>query len=198
MLDTKEGSTAVLSDITKKITALRLVVARRGEMDCSKWWNTDGVLSGNGKLIFPRGFPKTQVFARARVVFAVAAARSDEVFNQPNSYTLWRLPVEIEDEIEDSWSSWLEAPGEWEALLEKIDESSSSDIAELLNSLGLLSEKTIGRTKSLRRNADLKSVPLKLDGESLSEAIELLAVAHRSSEVGKLAVPFIREEEFPK
>ncbi len=46
----------------------------------------------------------------ARAAFAVASSRSEEVFNPPDSYTLWRLPVEIEDQLEDAWAGWLESP----------------------------------------------------------------------------------------
>lgn len=167
-------------------------------MDRSKWWNTKGILGPVGKLALSRGFPKSQIFARSRAAFAVAAVRSEEVFNPPNSYTLWRLPVEIEDQFEDSWTDWLESPGQWEDLLEKINATESNDFGSTLVSLGLVSEQSIDRAKGLRRADDLKSVPLKIDGETISEAIELLAIAHGSSEPGKLSVPFIREEDFPK
>ncbi|MCA9173119.1 MAG: BrxE family protein [Planctomycetales bacterium] len=181
----------------KRIAALRMAVARQGEMDRSKWWNTKGLLSRVGELAISRGFPKSHVFARARAAFAVASSRSEEVFNPPDSYTLWRLPVEIEDQIEDAWSGWLESPDEWKDLLERIDAAGSNDLVAVLTTLELVSERTVNRTKGLRRADDLKSVPLKMNGESVIEAIEVLAVAHGSSEPGKLAVPFIREEDFP-
>ena len=103
----------------RKITALRMTVARQGEMDRSKWWNTQGLLSRVGELALSRGFPRSHVFARSRAVFAVASSRSEEVFNPPESYTLWRLPVEIEDQLEDAWAGWLENPDEWQELLEQ-------------------------------------------------------------------------------
>jgi hypothetical protein len=174
-----------------------MAVARQGEMDRSKWWNTNGLLSQVGELAISRGFPKSHVFARARAAFAVASARSEEVFNPPDSYTLWRLPVEIEDQLEDAWAGWLESPDEWKDLLERIDAAGSNDLVSVLTSLELVSEQTVNRAKGRRRADDLKSVPLKMDGETVIEAIELLAVAHGSSAPGKLAVPFIREEDFP-
>ncbi len=182
----------------KKIAALRMTVARHGEMDRSKWWNTKGLLSKVGELAISRGFPKSHVFARSRAAFAVASSRSEEVFNPPDSYTLWRLPVEIEDQLEDAWAGWLESPQEWKELLERIDAEGSNDLVSVLTTLELVSEQTVNRAKGLRRADDLKSVPLKMDGETVIEAIELLAIAHDSSEPGKLAVPFIREDDFPK
>ena len=198
MTETQEASTAVDADFTKKVAALRMAVARQGEMDRSKWWNTKGLLSRVGELAISRGFPKSHVFARSRAAFAVASARSEEVFNPPDSYTLWRLPVEIEDQLEDAWAGWLESPDEWKDLLERIDAAGGNDFVSMLTSLELVSEQSSNRAKGLRRADDLKSVPLKLEGETVIEAIELLAVAHGSSESRKLAVPFIREEDFPK
>ena len=58
-----------------RLLKLRLVVARHGEMDRSRWWNTQGMLGRHGALVLERGFPRTHFFAQARVVFAVARAR---------------------------------------------------------------------------------------------------------------------------
>lgn len=182
----------------ENIAKLRIVVARIGEMDRSKWWNTKGMLSNIGEMAISRGFPKTHVFARCRAVFAVAAARSDEVFNPPDSFTLWRLPVEIEDRIEDAWAGWLETPEPWKTFLAEVDKASSANTLSVLTDLGLLASDTAEKAKKLRRADDLRSVPIKVAGESISETIALLAAAHTCSEPGKLAVPFIREEEFPK
>jgi hypothetical protein len=60
---------------------LRLLVARFGEMDQSRWWNTRGVLGPFGEMALKRGFPKTRSFARARLVFGVAAHRCRDVFD---------------------------------------------------------------------------------------------------------------------
>jgi hypothetical protein len=39
----------------------------------------------------------------ARVVFAVARARTQEPWNPVGCATLWSLPPEVEDEFEDHW-----------------------------------------------------------------------------------------------
>jgi hypothetical protein len=36
---------------------LRLVVARVGEMDLARWWNTQGQLGALGSSVLQRGFP---------------------------------------------------------------------------------------------------------------------------------------------
>lgn len=177
---------------------LRIVTARYGEMDRERWWNTKGLLSSVGELAISRGFPKTHVFARCRAAFAVAAARTQEVFDPPGSFTLWRFPVEIEDRIEDAWARWLESPEAWIDFLNDVDQSSSEKLLSTMQRLGLVSDKSLNKVGKLRRGDDFRSVPLKLNGDSVHEAIEALAAAHSLSEVGKLAVPFIREEDFPR
>ncbi|MGE4057006.1 MAG: BrxE family protein [Vicinamibacterales bacterium] len=50
---------------------MRLTVARFGEMNLAKWWNTKGQLGPLGTAALRRGFPRTHRFAQARSVFAV-------------------------------------------------------------------------------------------------------------------------------
>ena len=49
-----------------RLLKLRLVVARYGEMDIAKWWNTRGQLGRLGTAATRRGFPRTHYFAQAR------------------------------------------------------------------------------------------------------------------------------------
>src|SRR5215211_6240269 len=96
-----------------RLLKLRLVVARFGEMDLAKWWNTKGQLGRLGSAALRRGFPRTYRFAQARSVFAVAAHRCSEVFEPPGSVTLWRLPELIEEEFEARWEHWLDHASDW-------------------------------------------------------------------------------------
>src|SRR4051812_26389568 len=66
--------TVVAIDLDR-LLKLRLLVARFGEMDLAKWWNTMGQLGRFGSAALRRGFPRTHRFAQARAVFAVAAHR---------------------------------------------------------------------------------------------------------------------------
>ena len=75
-----------------RLLKLRLVVARYGEMDRAAWWNTRGMLGHYGEMAVEPGLPRTHRFARARVVFAVARLRCDELFDPPGCVTLWKLP----------------------------------------------------------------------------------------------------------
>jgi hypothetical protein len=173
---------------------LRVVVARFGEMDRSKWWNTKGMLAGLGEMAISRGFPRTHLFARARAVFAVAAHRCDEVFDPPGAITLWKLPAEIEDQIDDAWAHWVEDPEPWKAFLQQVNEQMHEDLLETLQSLELVSSEVVEQVKKLRRADDLRSVPLPKSSELTATTIALLAAAFSRGEPGKLAVPYMQLE----
>ncbi len=83
-----------------RLLKLRLLVARFGEMDQARWWNTRGVLGRLGEMALRRGFSKTHLFAQARLVFAVASHRCRDVYDPPQSMTLWSLPATVEDRFE--------------------------------------------------------------------------------------------------
>src|SRR5438876_12205458 len=102
-----------------RLLKLRLVVARVGEMDLAKWWNTKGQLGRLGAAALRRGFPRTYHFAQARSVFAVAAHRCAEVFDPPGCVTLWRLPEEIGEEFDTRWEHWLDHAAEWQSVFQE-------------------------------------------------------------------------------
>jgi hypothetical protein len=106
-----------------RLLKLRLIVARFGEMDLAKWWNTRGQLGRLGAAASRRGFPRTHYFAQARSVFAVAAYRCHEIFDPPDWVTLWRLPEAIEEEFDARWEYWLDQANEWKPLLPQTGES---------------------------------------------------------------------------
>jgi len=86
-----------------RLFKLRLVVARHGEMDLAKWWNSNGMLGSRGAVVLERGFPRTHFFAQARAVFAIAQARCAKVYDPLGCMTLWHLPAELKD----GWISTL-------------------------------------------------------------------------------------------
>src|ERR1700729_1617905 len=97
----------------ERLFRLRLVMARFGEMDLARWWNTKGQLGRMGALALRRGFPRSHHFAQARSAFAVATHRCAEVFNPPGCVTLWNLPAAIEEELDARWEHWLEGAVDW-------------------------------------------------------------------------------------
>jgi hypothetical protein len=115
-----------------RLFRLRLVVARFGEMDVAKWWNTHGQLGRLGSLAVRRGFPRTHYFAQARSVFAVAAQRCREVFDPPQSVTLWQLPEAVEEEFNVHWERWLDHADEWRPFFLELEALKETDLKAAL------------------------------------------------------------------
>src|ERR1700681_4560873 len=143
-----------------RLLKLRLVVARFGEMDLAKWWNTKGQLGRLGAAALRRGFPRTHHFAQARSVFAVAARRCAEVFNPPKSVTLWRLPEAIEEEFDARWEHWVENAADWLPFFRKLEGLGGSDLHATLRAFEITSDRDAEAFMRLRRSAEGRTVPL--------------------------------------
>ena len=168
---------------------LRLVVARVGEMDRSKWWNTQGQLSALGSSVLQRGFPRTHHFAQARATFAVAAHRCEQIYDAPNSVTLWNLPAKIEDEFELRWEQWLDHAEEWAPFFEEIEDC-GDDLAFELQRLELVTDDQIERAKNLRRSAEQRAVQVPGEFQARDDDVTMLALAFSRGKTGNLAVPY--------
>jgi hypothetical protein len=178
----------------ERLLKLRLVVARFGEMDGARWWNSKGMLGRLGGVVLGRGFPATHYFAQARVVFAVARSRSGELFNPPGCMTLWNLPAEVEEAFEERWQDWLDKGDEWTSFFDSLVLLSSRDLLDVLDSFGLLTSEQRTSVLGLRRTAEGKAVPLPGIHWPTDEVITLLAAGFARGEVGKPAVPYAKLE----
>lgn len=174
---------------------LRLVVARIGEMDIAKWWNTRGQLGPLGTATLRRGFPRTHRFAQARSVFAVAAHRCAELFDPPNTVTLWRLPESIEEAFDARWEHWLDHASDWEAFFASLARIQSSDLSEALAARDLIGDGDVAAFTRLKRSAEGRAVPLPGTFEGSNQDIRLLALGFGRSQSAMLAVPHMRRGE---
>jgi hypothetical protein len=168
---------------------LRLVVARVGEMDLARWWNTHGQLGSIGTSVLRRGFRRTYYFAQARSVFAVATHRSRTVYDRPGTVTLWALPAEMEDEFDLRWEEWLDDAPPWAGFFEQL-ESCSNDLETELLRLQLVTDADVERIRKLRRSAQQRAVPVPGVFSGSSEDVTALALAFARGEVANLAVPY--------
>lgn len=178
-----------------RLLKLRLLVARYGEMDLAKWWNTKGQLGRLGALALRRGFPRTHRFAQARSVFAVAAHRCAEVFDPPGCVTLWRLPEAIEEEFDARWEHWLDHAAEWLPFFEQIESLQGSDLPTLLRSFDAVTEGDLQDFATLRRSAEGRAVPLPGVFAGNGSDVALLALGFGKGEPGSLAVPYLRSAD---
>lgn len=176
------------------ILKLRLVVARHGEMDLAKWWNSNGMLGRRGAVVLERGFPRTHFFAQARAVFSIARTRCAELFNPPGCMTLWNLPAEHEDRFEDEWHRWLDQYEEWTPFFECLQQLSGADLLDELAEFELIDESTRESVANLRRSPEGRSIALPGVQVPSDAIITLLAAAFARGEPGALLVPYARLE----
>jgi hypothetical protein len=175
-----------------RLLKLRLVVARFGEMDLARWWNTKGQLGRLGAMALSRGFPRTHYFAAAKSVFAVAAHRCKEVFDPPDCVTLWSLPPSIEEEFDARWENWVDDAPTWAPLFEQLESLSSDDLVGTFQRLALVSEHDVETASRLRRSAENRAVQLPGSFTGTDQDAALLALGFARSESGALAVPYMR------
>lgn len=187
-------ATAITPVDLDRLLKLRLIVARFGEMDVARWWNSKGMLGRHGAVVLKRGFPATHYFAQARVVFAVARSRCEELFNPQGCMTLWNLPAEVEEAFEDRWQDWLDEGPRWNPLFERLAQLKDGDLLEAMSDLELLTPAERDATLKLRRSAGGRAVPLPGTHRPDTEVVTLLAAAFARGEAGSPAIPYARLE----
>ncbi len=178
-----------------RLLKLRLVVARFGEMDLAKWWNTKGQLGRLGALALRRGFPRTHRFAQARSVFAVASHRCTEVFEPPGCVTLWRLPEAIEEAFDARWEPWLDSAGDWDSFFAKLETLPGTDLVGALRGFELVADADVTAYGKLRRSAENRAVPLPGLFSGTEADVALLALGFGRGEPTALAVPYARRAD---
>ena len=110
---------------------VRTVVARIGEMDLARWWNSNGQLGPQGASVLRRGLPRTHYFAQTRSVCMVAAARCAQIFDPPGSVTLWRLTDALEERLDVLWEGWLDDARSWRPFFERVAGIKATDLSAL-------------------------------------------------------------------
>jgi len=177
-----------------RLFTLRLAVARHGEMDVDRWWNSKGMLGRFGRSALSRGFPRTHFFAQARVVFAVARERCAEVFAPPGCLTLWHLPAELEDRFEDAWHRWLGEGERWQRVFDRLAVAEEGDLLGTLAELEILTKAQTGAAGRLRLSAEGRAVPLPGTHSADDDTLTLLAAGFARGGSGHLAIPYARLE----
>ena len=177
-----------------RLFKLRLVVARHGEMDAARWWNTQGMLGRRGAVVLKRGFPLTYHFAQARIVFEVAKIRCHELFDPPGCMTLWSLPAEIEEQFQERWQGWLDETDKWTPVFQTVEVQSGGDLLKALGELDLLSESQCNTVAKLRRSAENRAVPISGTFRPNDNIITLLAAGFTRGVAGNPAIPYARLE----
>lgn len=162
------GGKAADSDLDFKwLLKLRTVVARLGEMDCARWWNSNGQLGSQGASVLRRGLPRTHYFAQTRSVCMIAGARCAQIFDPPGTATLWRLTNAIEDRLDVMWEGWLDDAASWRPFFERVAGLKSTDVPLALKEFDLVTDEEIDarqRSKSQQTVARSRYLSCSTDG----------------------------------
>lgn len=169
---------------------IRLVVARRGEADCSGWWNTRGQLSRLGASALSRGFPRTHHFAQARSVFAAAANRCSEVFAQPRAITLWWLGEDVEEAFDLQWEHWLDHAADWKPFFEQLAQTTGAALEDTLAGFGLVDAAEVSRANALNLDSSGKSLRVSDAFDGGRSDVALLALGFARGAPGHPVVPY--------
>ena len=170
---------------------LRLIIARFGEMERARWWNTDGLLGKHGKMAIARGFPKTHHFVQAKIVFAVAKNRCDELYNPPQSINLWNLSASVENRFEAVWQGWLDQADVWVPFFNDLADMAQDNLTDVIQKFGLINQRQLETLGKMRRSAEGRAVQITQAQAFADDLITLLAAGFAKGEIGKPAIPYI-------
>jgi hypothetical protein len=171
---------------------LRVVVARCGEMDLARWWNTDRQLGKMGASVLRRGFPRTYQFAQARSVIAAARERCTQLFMPTGCLTLWCLPEDTEDAFDANWEGWLDNAPSWRPFFEKVAIIRSPDLVAALRDFALVDADEIASLDSVRPAADGRSILIPGDFSMERRLVAQLALGFAKAAPGSLVIPYAR------
>lgn len=170
----------------------RLIVARFGEMDIARWWDSSGMLAKIGRVAVARGLPRTHRLARARAMFAIARARCHDVYRHPEGVTLWELPADIENAFDERWPMWMDNEASWIWLFESLETMSGGDLLAAFASISPVSSSVLDATKRMKRGVDQKAVPLGEVPAITDDLIARLAAGFSKGEPGRPVVPYAK------
>jgi len=170
---------------------LRVAIARCGEMDLARWWNSNTQLGLAGASVLKRGFPRTHHFAQARSVISIAEHRCNELFPQTDVITLWRLPDVIEEQMELHWDDWIDRAPDWVPFFHAVGKLDTSDPVDALNVLTLVTPGEIKSGKALKRRTDSRGLQVAKSFSGAREELALLALGFAAGARNDPVVPFI-------
>jgi hypothetical protein len=174
---------------------VRTVVARIGEMDLARWWNSTGQLGPQGASVLRRGLPRTHHFAQARSVCMVAAARCAQIFDPPGSVTLWRLTDPLEERLETSWEGWLDDAASWRPFFERVARLRHAEVPAAMKDFDLVTDEEIASGAKIKKASDGRSIMVPGVFDERRRAVALLALSFAAGSQGNLVVPYARRAD---
>ncbi len=164
-------------------------------MDAGGWWNTNQLLAPLGAQALSPGFPRTHLFAQARIVFEVARRRCEEPhYRRPGSLTLWNLPPEPAARFDEQWPQWVEDVDTWRPFFDQLAGCQGADLCASLQQFGLLSDELAQIAAALPLETGGWVVHVPTAGLSLDDQMTLLAAAFGRGGPRQLVVPYATGE----
>ncbi len=170
---------------------LRVAIARCGEMDMARWWNSNKQLGSAGASVLKRGFPRTHNFAQARSVIAIAAHRCNQLFPQEDAITLWRLPDDVEQQLESHWDAWIDRADHWSPFFDSVARLDNPDPLFILRVLQLAEPEQVKACGSIRRPSNGCGLMVGKSFSGAPQEIALLALGFGAGALNDTVVPFI-------
>jgi hypothetical protein len=171
---------------------LRVVVARCGEMDLARWWNSSRQLAPAGASVLKRGFPRTHHFAQARSVMAIASHRCDQLLSQSDAITLWRLPEAVEDRFESRWDACLDRYSDWLGFFDSVAAIREPDVITAMTGLALITAGEVKAFRGLRAALEGRGLIVGKSFGGTRQDVALLALGYAAGKAGEPVVPFMR------
>ena len=177
-------------DITR-LFKLRLVVARAGELDVDGWWSAEHLLTSRGSYVYGRSFPRTHWFAQARVAFEAARHACAAIRLPGRAITLWTLPPEIEEALDQQRNKWLRNPDEWAPFFASLEtEVHSGGLLPALVQGDLISPAAAEQVERLSPEPGGALISLPRPEGSLEDTLSLLAAGFAKGSARSLVLPF--------
>jgi hypothetical protein len=142
--------------------------------------------------VLRRGFPRTHYFAQARSTCMVAAARCAQLFDPPDSVTLWRLTDTIEERLDVLWENWLDDAESWRPFFERVAGLKSTDVPLSLQEFGLITDEEVSARSSIKKSTDGRSIQMPELFDGGRKTVAMLALAFAVGSPGNLVVPYAR------
>lgn len=180
-------------ELLGRILDLRILIARAGEQDSLKWWNSHA-LTKDGQWALKRLYPRHAHYAGARLSIASASLVHAQKIAQRPAVTLFGLGVELDAQVMMQLD------------LRRLDETpldvppaihSTEELRRLLSEVVDLSGVTLSGPAEGSSNGALFEVgninpeQLRKD-EKLADAIQRLSTWYLNSKPNQLMVPYLR------
>ena len=85
----------------------------------------------------PSRFPANTLFRPGPLRIRGRGSRCREVFDPPESVTLWQLPEAVEEEFEAHWERWLDQADEWKPFFLELEALKETELKTALQSFDL-------------------------------------------------------------